>query len=522
MAKGATSAEFWYGPDRARVLQVATRATESERTMYLGSLYERTVITPNTGSATTRHVHYVRAGDETVAIKTWSKVGTGTYTPQVRYPHRDHLGSVVAITTETGTVESRSSFDVWGKRRDPATWVTPAPGTFTAAPTATDRGYTGHEHVDELGLVHMNGRIYDPEIGKFLSADPTLQFPESTQGYNRYVYAGNNPLTFTDPSGFSFWKRLMMVVGSFLSHLPLPTNLFLRVLWQFVVGYLQSGGSVAAGLNRATNHWYGRIRNSNTSARGPPSNPALITNLAPGRSGAESPEKDADWQEITESMRWHLGTARRTDASDATNGERKSAAGRATESGSFDYVFWIRVAADFGISYIPVVGPVVGIYEAYGTLSDPNSSTSDRVFAIVGILPTGDIFRILAHTKIVQAGVRVAEQVAGKAARGIGSLDDLSRAAGALDRGGLSAAGRQLQKHGSRPGSAFPGARGNPSAINQQGQQIVDDILTTPGTTTISRHHARFGDVTEIHAPDGRGLRYGSDGRFLGFLEPRP
>lgn len=108
------------------------------------------------------------------------------------------------------------------------------------------------------------------------------------------------------------------------------------------------------------------------------------------------------------------------------------------------------------------------------------------------------------------------------AARGIGSLDDLSRAAGALDRGGLSAAGRQLQKHGSRPGSAFPGARGNPSAINQQGQQIVDDILTTPGTTTVSRHHARFGDVTEIRAPDGRGLRYGSDGRFLGFLEPRP
>ncbi|MFM7066737.1 MAG: FG-GAP repeat domain-containing protein, partial [Gammaproteobacteria bacterium] len=136
--------------------------------------------------------------------------------------------------------------------------------------------------------------------------------------------------------------------------------------------------------------------------------------------------------------------------------------------------------------------------------------------------PTGEIFRILAHTKIVQAGVRVAEQVAGKAARGIGSLDALSRAAGALDRGGISAAGRQLQKHGSRPGSAFPGARGNPSAINQQGQQIVDDILTTPGTTTVSRHHARFGDVTEIRAPDGRGLRYGSDGRFLGFLEPRP
>ena len=248
MSKGSTSAEFWYGPDRARVLQVATRSTESERTVYLGSLYERTVITPSSGNATTRHVHYVRAGDETVAIKTWSKVGTGANTPQVRYPHRDHLGSVVAITTETGTVESRSSFDVWGKRRDPATWVTPAPGTFTAAPTATDRGFTGHEHVDELGLVHMNGRIYDPEIGKFLSADPTLQFPESTQGYNRYAYAGNNPLTFTDPSGFSFWKKLLSIVGVLLNFIP-GFQGWSTAFWRgFITGFLTSGGNLKAAL----------------------------------------------------------------------------------------------------------------------------------------------------------------------------------------------------------------------------------------------------------------------------------
>ena len=230
------------------MLQLATRSTESERTVYLGSLYERTVITPSSGNATTRHVHYVRAGDETVAIKTWSKVGTGTNTPQVRYPHRDHLGSVVAITTETGTVESRSSFDVWGKRRDPATWVTPAPGTFTAAPTATDRGYTGHENIDELGLVHMNGRIYDPEIGKFLSADPTLQFPESTQGYNRYAYAGNNPLTFTDPSGFSFWKKLLSVVGVLLNFIP-GFQGWSTAFWRgFITGFLTSGGNLKAAL----------------------------------------------------------------------------------------------------------------------------------------------------------------------------------------------------------------------------------------------------------------------------------
>lgn len=48
----------------------------------------------------------------------------------------------------------------------------------------------------------MNGRIYDQNIGRFISADPFVQFPESTQGYNRYTYVGNNPLSYTDPSGY--------------------------------------------------------------------------------------------------------------------------------------------------------------------------------------------------------------------------------------------------------------------------------------------------------------------------------
>jgi len=106
------------------------------------------------------------------------------------------------------------------------------------------------------------------------------------------------------------------------------------------------------------------------------------------------------------------------------------------------------------------------------------------------------------------------------AARGAPSLDDLLRAAGAAERGGLTVAGRALQKHGGRPGSAFPAARGNPAQINAAGQGIVKDILTSPGSTTTTRHHARFGDVTEIRAPDGRGVRYDANGGFIGFLEP--
>jgi filamentous hemagglutinin len=77
----------------------------------------------------------------------------------------------------------------------------------------------------------------------------------------------------------------------------------------------------------------------------------------------------------------------------------------------------------------------------------------------------------------------------------------LSQAAAAADRGGLTAAGRVLQKHGVREGSSFPAAKGNPLSVNQQGQHVVDDILTSPDSTTVTRNHARFGQVTEVRAP---------------------
>lgn len=64
------------------------------------------------------------------------------------------------------------------------------------------RGFTGHEHLDKFGLINMNGRLYDPLLGRFLSPDPFIQAPDNTQSYNRYSYCLNNPLIFSDPSGY--------------------------------------------------------------------------------------------------------------------------------------------------------------------------------------------------------------------------------------------------------------------------------------------------------------------------------
>ena len=66
----------------------------------------------------------------------------------------------------------------------------------------TRDGFTGHEQLDNLDLIHMNGRVYDPRIGRFISADPYVTLPYDGQGLNRYAYALNNPLALTDPSGF--------------------------------------------------------------------------------------------------------------------------------------------------------------------------------------------------------------------------------------------------------------------------------------------------------------------------------
>ena len=62
------------------------------------------------------------------------------------------------------------------------------------------RGYTGHEHFVSVGIIHMNGRIYDPQLKRFLSPDNFVQDPHNTQSYNRYGYVWNNPLQYIDPS----------------------------------------------------------------------------------------------------------------------------------------------------------------------------------------------------------------------------------------------------------------------------------------------------------------------------------
>ena len=74
--------------------------------------------------------------------------------------------------------------------------------TYDNINTTFDRGFCMHEHYRDFGLINMNGRMYDPLVGRMLSPDIVIQNPEYSQFYNRYSYCFNNPLRFTDPSGY--------------------------------------------------------------------------------------------------------------------------------------------------------------------------------------------------------------------------------------------------------------------------------------------------------------------------------
>lgn len=177
--------DFTFGAGHERIKEVAHNAT----TVFIGALFERV-----TSGSLIENKHYIYSPTGRIAVRT----ERNDTTVDTRYFHTDGLGSITAVTNEAGQIVKRFAFDAWGKRVDPSTngvITSTTNGKFT-------RGYTDHEQLDDLGLIHMNGRVYDPVLGRFLSADPNVDGVSDAQGYNRYSYVGNNPLGATDPTGF--------------------------------------------------------------------------------------------------------------------------------------------------------------------------------------------------------------------------------------------------------------------------------------------------------------------------------
>lgn len=130
-------------------------------------------------------------------------------TTSLYYLHRDYLGSILAVTNGTGAIVEKRHFDAWGN----ILLVQDDQNNNLAKLTFLERGYTGHEHLQGVGLINMNARLYDPKLHRFLASDNFIQDPGNPQNYNLYGYVLNNPLKFTDPSGNVWHIVIGAVIG---------------------------------------------------------------------------------------------------------------------------------------------------------------------------------------------------------------------------------------------------------------------------------------------------------------------
>jgi RHS repeat-associated protein len=160
---GATTTQFVYGPDGARLKKIVGATT----TLYLGADIEKT------GATWTKYL----PGDA-------KRINTGAY----YWMLRDHLQSVRVETDSTGAIVNSSKYRPFGDRVAGVTTIAEA------------KGFIGERHDVETGLIYLNARYYDPVLGRFISADPSDPTAIGV-GVNRYAYAHNGPIMRYDPSG---------------------------------------------------------------------------------------------------------------------------------------------------------------------------------------------------------------------------------------------------------------------------------------------------------------------------------
>jgi RHS repeat-associated protein len=152
------------------------------------------------------HLAYETDGNGTVlATFTYDSIGVPVSvqvgsdpnsSPRYYYVYNGH-GDVVALVDAYGNSVASYAYDAFGQ-------LTSASENFGSGTTWTNPyrydGRDGVRYDGETGLYWMSVRAYDPALGRFLSRDPLGRAPLFF-GDQPYVYAGNNPLIYVDPSG---------------------------------------------------------------------------------------------------------------------------------------------------------------------------------------------------------------------------------------------------------------------------------------------------------------------------------
>lgn len=234
---------YWYGPDQQRArAEHEVNGAYTWGKVYAGG-YERF---DSWGEK--YEIHYIPGGDGLCAIIVHNLIGDDW---SIHTVYKDHLGSILTLVEMTsGTVVAEQNFDPWGRHRNPQDWTY---DDLPVQPLWLYRGFTGHEHVEPFMLINMNGRMYDPVNGRLLSPDNYVIGSERTQAYNRYSYAANNPLTYTDPSGEIIWAPIIIgaMFGAFNGFAMGQAN---GAKGTEMAGYIFGGalfGGISAGVGNA-------------------------------------------------------------------------------------------------------------------------------------------------------------------------------------------------------------------------------------------------------------------------------
>ncbi|WP_445765912.1 toxin TcdB middle/N-terminal domain-containing protein [Rheinheimera sp.] len=193
--QGNNYTDFGYGPDRQLYRRTDLRDGKTTDTLYIDGLYER--MTKSTGES--EHKFYV--GNAVITKRSNSDVN------DILYLHKDNQGSTISITDKAGKVVQQFIYDPWGKQ-----YSVSSNSLFSTYSNPGDsKGYTGHKMINDFDVIHMGGRTYNPILGRFMQADPFIQAPSNLQNYNRYSYVLNNPMSYSDPSGYFFKKILRSI-----------------------------------------------------------------------------------------------------------------------------------------------------------------------------------------------------------------------------------------------------------------------------------------------------------------------